>query len=81
MRDIIDCAEGRKPWPLLMYGPPGTGKTCAALCLLDRVYAGRMYVTTRDLTRLVCNEYRCSLPEFHSDWEKANVTVIDELGS
>lgn len=83
---IRDVCEGRLPWPLTMWGSVGTGKTCAALCILDRCIFSRRYFTVTtfcERVRLVEQgkiEY-VSITTFWREWESADVTCLDELGS
>lgn len=44
LRDaILDCSEGRSPWPLLVSGSVGVGKTAAALVTCDYVPGSRYW--------------------------------------
>ena len=85
---ITACTLGLQSWPLYIWGEAGSGKTCAALLVCD--WAGRaVYYTQADL----CNEliaagngshtwtgaYKMTVPEIWRAWERANVTVLDEL--
>lgn len=89
-REVI---HGRAPWPLFLYGEAGAGKTCAGMCLVDAVGAG-IYATLPDLCRAFADaqfdriafmEYGAervrSEGELWRDWSRANVCVLDEIGS
>jgi len=81
MREVV---YGQAPWPLLLLGGVGVGKTCAALCLLDVVYGGRVYMQTAELAQRIaaarCSDNPGSEWRFWEDWEKAKLVCLDEMG-
>jgi len=82
---IGDACEGSTAWPLTILGDAGTGKTCAALCLLDRIYGPRRYITTADLVFNMNLHRRSDTPnkerEFWEHWRSCDLVVLDEIGS
>lgn len=92
-KTIRGLCEGAIPWPLYLHGEAGSGKSCASMCLVDAAGAG-IYVSLPDLCRAVADaqfgrtaflEYGAqrsrSEGELWSDWARANVCVLDEIGS
>lgn len=77
--------DGELPWPLTLIGLPGTGKTCAALCLLDRVIASRIYTTAEQWCERVTPysdvDRDISPGEWWRSWADARITCMDELGA
>lgn len=81
-------------WPLLIHGDAGAGKTVAALLFLEhwnRDHSGCLFTTCRDFAQRVCDAklgrlrnragYEVSLHELWSEWSRASLTVLDDLGS
>lgn len=84
-QELMDAAWGRSDWPILLAGGVGVGKTCAALCLLDYVFAPRKYVAAPDLAHEVTWIRRSETPGrekvFWQDWAHKALVVLDELGT
>jgi hypothetical protein len=87
---LFDLIVGESPWPLVLIGETGAGKTCTALCLHD--YFQGWYTTLADLhqRRNECLGERLfwddsgaivvRMTEFWSQWEKAGLCTVDEIG-
>lgn len=85
---IRAVVEGKAPWPLLLTGEAGSGKTCAALCMIDAF--GGWYLTVTQLTEMLIaaqqgrlqwsSGYARTVEEIWTAWERAHLTVLDELG-
>ncbi len=87
---IRAAVRGEIAWPLAFVGEAGSGKSCAALCLCDNSGLAA-YVAASDLCRMIRegmeaklvgeNGYAISDRQVWDGWEKANVAVLDELGT
>lgn len=87
---ICEVTSGNMDWPLVLLGETGSGKTCAGLCLHD-IFGG-WFADLADLHQSVLDVreglvswsgpagIRINVREFWSLWEKANVTILDEIG-
>ena len=82
---LWDACNGATAWPLTILGDAGTGKTCAALCVLDRVYGPRRYTTTAELVFDLNLLRRSDNPSrergFWEHWRGCDLTVLDEIGA
>lgn len=81
---------GESPWPLVLSGECGSGKTLGALALCDRVFDS-IFTALPDLCRLLrqaaegrfrsSSGYEVSDVEIWRSWERANLAVLDEVGT
>lgn len=86
---IREVLKGEKPWPLVLWGSAGTGKTCAALSVTDGVSGSRIYCPVQELVDglVAMQQDRGGFMWFRNDidfwreWDRALLTVIDELGT
>lgn len=88
---IEDTCRGERPWPLVFIGRVGSGKSCAALALMDRVYASRTYRTVEQLAfdsieaangrRFDSMGRTITAVELREQWSGAAIACLDELGS
>lgn len=86
---IQDATAGIVSWPLLFAGDVGSGKTCTGLCMIDRY--GGWYVTLGDLLSLLIEAqddrlvwssgHMRTVRDIWEAWERANLVVLDEIGS
>jgi len=86
---IRETAAGHHPWPLYLFGEAGSGKTCASLCCID-AYGGWFLELPR-LCEMLIQAQRGELrwesgharttDDIWKDWRRANITVLDEIGT
>lgn len=91
---LVDAVRGRTPWPIFAFGPVGVGKTCGALWLCDWSAGPAIY---SDFARFVDRwvdgkmgrlreagshgECVVTASMLESDWQRADLVVLDELGA
>lgn len=82
---LKDCWESRSPWPLFVWGQAGSGKSFAGQLLAEEA-GGSIYVELGELCEMLSDAGFGRLGDrtargLWEDWVRANVAVLDEIGT